>query len=131
MALSDCSSCWETPCVCGTNYDVKEIKSIVDGWLKNQVNKKNLLDVTSPVSFGRFNDMGCIDYMLAAMVLHHLATKRQVSYILNWCDDQRLWCGRIYSPVEAEKFVITEYYTLSTLMEHMVNHLLELDKQTQ
>lgn len=131
MALSDCSSCWETPCVCGTNYDVKEIKSIVDGWLKNQANKKNLLDVTSPVSFGRFNDMGCIEYILASMVLHQLATKHQVSYGLNWCCDSQLWYGVIDSPSDDDQRSITDDYCLSSVMELMVEHLLELDKQSQ
>lgn len=32
MALSDCSKCWETPCVCGHDYKDRSVQ-----WLERQI----------------------------------------------------------------------------------------------
>ena len=124
MAMSDCSKCWETPCVCGHEYDRSKINTIVKGWMDNPENNMKL--DKAPVAVGTFNAPDCIDYMLAAKRLHELAGKCQVSYSLHYSEGSNQWNGDIRSTADGES-ESTRDYMLSSVMGLMIDHLLRVE----
>jgi len=43
MAMSDCARCWETPCVCGKEYEKWSIDRLIQlrDTLQKEINKRN------------------------------------------------------------------------------------------
>lgn len=65
MSMSDCSSCWETPCVCGKGYkhlSTKELKELVHS-LTETIREKEFLahDPMKRYHKGKTNSVSLID----------------------------------------------------------------------